>query len=103
MLPIPMTRGDRVYDISLRILMLAVTAALIGAIGVLIWRWNQPPAAPAPVVPVTQVEPRPLPQPRADVAAAGTAQVLVAPNQVYRCESGGRITFTDRPCPTATR
>jgi Domain of unknown function (DUF4124) len=27
----------------------------------------------------------------------------VAPGQVYRCESGGKVTFTDRPCPTATR
>lgn len=103
MSPIPMTRGDRVYDISLRILMLAVTGALIVAVGVLIWRWNQPHAAPAPVVPVTQVEARQPPEPRTEVATAANAQVLVAPGQVYRCQSGGKVTFTDRPCPTATR
>jgi hypothetical protein len=98
-----MTRGDRVYDISLRILMLAVTAALIGAIVVLIWRWNQPHAAAAPAVPVTQVAPPQQPVPRTDVATAANAQVLVAPGQVFRCESGGKVTFTDRPCPTITR
>jgi hypothetical protein len=99
----PMSRADRIYDISLRILMLAITAALVGAVGVLIVRWNQPPADKAPAVPVTQVEPKQQAAPSTQVTTASSSEVLVAPGQVFRCESGGTVTFTDRPCPTTTR
>jgi hypothetical protein len=30
-------------------------------------------------------------------------QVLLAPGQVFKCQNGGKITFTDRPCPTEAR
>jgi len=98
-----MPRGDRVYDLSLRILMLTITAALIGCIALLTWRWSQPPIRENPVVPVTQVAPKSEPVAPVDVTATASNQVLHAPGRVFRCESGGKVTFTDRPCPTATR
>jgi hypothetical protein len=95
-----MPKGDRVFDFSLRILMLAVSAALVGCIAWLAWRWVNPPVGPSPVVPVTQVAPKVEPAPtKGTDTAPGGQQVLLAPGQVFRCESGGRVTFTDRPCP----
>ena len=98
-----MSRGDRLYDISIRVLMLAVSAALIGCIALLAMRWNLPAERPAPVVPVTQVTPKSEPVEQAHLRTANNNQVLLAPGRVFRCESNGRVTFTDRPCPTETR
>ena len=98
-----MSRGDRLFDISVRVLMLAVSAALLGCIALLTWRWNQPPAGSTAVVPVTEVAPKAENVDRATVATVSESQVLLAPGRVYKCEIGGKVTFTDRPCPTATR
>lgn len=99
-----MTPGDRFYDFSLRLLMLALGAALIGCLVWLAWRWSQPPAGNATVVPLTQVAPKVEPVPAKDAANSDAPQqVLLAPGQVFKCQSGGNITFTDRPCPTEAR
>jgi hypothetical protein len=99
-----MTPGDRFYDFSLRLLMLALGAALIGCLVWLAWRWSQPPAGNATVVPVTQVAPKVERVPVKDVAGKDAPQqVLLAPGQVFKCQNGGKVTFTDRPCPTETR
>jgi hypothetical protein len=99
-----MTPGDRFYDFSLRLLMLALGAALIGCLVWLAWRWSHPPAGNATVVPVTQVSPKVEPAPVKDAAGRDTPQqVLLAPGQVFKCQNGGKVTFTDRPCPTETR
>lgn len=91
---------DRGFDLTLRILMLALTAVLIGCIGLLAWRLSHPPVPTGPVVPVTSVTPKAAPEPaRATVIEA--SQVLLAPGSVFRCDSGGTVTFSDRPCPTA--
>lgn len=93
---------DRGFDLTLRILMLALTAILIGCIGLLAWRWSHPPVASGPVVPVTQVAPKAAPA-RASATVIEANQVLLAPGSVFRCDSGGTVTFSDSPCPTAKR
>ena len=99
-----MPKGDRVYDFSLRILMLAISAALIGCVVWMAWRWGQPQASPAAAVPVTQVAPKSEPVPvRESTNPSSGQQVLLAPGQVFKCESGGKITFTDRPCAATPR
>lgn len=95
-------RRDRGFDLTLRIMMLALTAALIGCIGLLAWRWSHPPVSPGSVVPVTAVVPRAAPeQVRSTVVEAN--QVLLAPGSVFRCDNGGTVTFSDSPCPIAKR
>jgi hypothetical protein len=98
-----MPRSDRVYDFSLRILMLALTGVLIGCIALLLWRWVQPAKPRGDVVPVTEVPAKTEPVQRADAALPASSQVLLSPGKVFRCDSGGKVTFTDRPCPTETR
>jgi hypothetical protein len=50
---------------------------------------------------MTQVAPKVEPVAAREAAVApGSQQVLLAPGQVFKCESGGRVTFTDRPCTT---
>lgn len=98
-----MPRSDRVYDFSLRILMIALTAVLIGCIALLLWRWAQPAKPRGEVVPVTEVPAKSEPVQRADAALPASSQVLLSPGKVFRCDIGGKVTFTDRPCPTETR
>lgn len=99
-----MPPADRFYDFSLRLLMLAVGAALIGCVIWLAWRWSLPPAGDTTIVPVTQASPKAEPVPLRDSAGSDAPQqVLLAPGQVFKCESGGKVTFTDRPCPSESR
>lgn len=89
--------SDRVFDLSLRILMAVVVVVLAGSVYLLAQRWTAPAQLPSPVVPLTQVEPAPArAESPADVQAS--AQVLLAPGQVFRCETAGRVTYSDRPC-----
>lgn len=94
---------DRVYDLSLRMLMAAITVVLIGCIGLLSWRWMNPPQHDGALVPVSQIAPKSAPATPVQTTAVAPEQVLLAPGQVFRCTIDGRITFTDRPCPTVTR
>jgi hypothetical protein len=96
-------RRDRGFDLTLRILMLALTAILIGCIGLLAWRWSHPPVAhPARSCPSPRSRPRPPPSAlTATVIEAN--QVLLAPGSVFRCDNGGTVTFSDSPCPAAKR
>ena len=77
----------------------AVVVTLIACIGFLTWRWLSPAPAPSSIVPLTAVSrtahlqlPAPEPVPTA------TAQVLLKPGQMYRCDRNGRVTFSDLPC-----
>ncbi len=94
---------DRVYDLSLRVLMTAITVVLIGCIGLLSWRWMNPPQRDGALVPVSQIAPKSAPTAPVQTTAVAPEQVLLVPGQVFRCTIDGRITFTDRPCPTVTR
>ena len=91
--------AERLYDLSLRVLMAIVIATLIGCVVFLAWRWLNPAPAPSSVVPLTAVERPPAEPARPDeVAPTANAQVLLRPGQMYRCERNGRVTFSDQPC-----
>ncbi len=97
-----MSRSDRYFDLTLRILMLAVAVALLGCVVFLLHRWSKPAVpdtslvqlvhAPAPAVAV------PLPA----RAEAAQAQVLHAPGRIFRCDNNGRVSFSDQPCRSGT-
>lgn len=90
--------SDRVFDLSLRILMAVVVVVLAGCVYLLAQRWTAPAQAPSPVVPLTEVDPAPARAANpSDIQAS--AQVLLSPGQVFRCETAGRVTYSDRPCP----
>jgi hypothetical protein len=91
--------AERVYDLSLRVLMGAVAVTLIACIGFLTWRWLNPTPVPSSMVQLTAVSRTahsqvPMPEP----VQTATAQVLLKPGQMYRCERNGRVTFSDLPC-----
>lgn len=94
---------DRLYDLSLRLLMMAITAVLIGCVGLLAWRWLHPPQRDGGLVPVSEVTPKSTPSAPLQTTSVASEQVLHAPGQVFRCDVNGRITFTDRPCTTVAR
>jgi len=92
---------DRFFDFSLRVLMLAVVAGLIACVAWLTWHWSRPPAPASDEVPVAQTAPKAEPSfARGAEERRDSRQLLMAPGQVFRCESGGTVTFTDRPCTT---
>jgi hypothetical protein len=90
--------SDRAYDLSLRILMTVVLVVLAGCVYLLAQRWAKPVEPPNAVVPLTQADPAPVRAPVPNDAQA-SAQVLLSPGQIFRCDAGGRVTFSDRPCP----
>jgi len=98
----PRTKSDRYFDISLRLLMIAIGLTLAGCIAWLGWR-SQPPTVPADVVPLTELAPKSNPLTAIEAGSSDQRQLLQAPGQVFRCVSGTRVTFTDRPCPTAVQ
>lgn len=99
----PHTKSERHFDISLRLLMVAVGATLAGCIVWLGLRWAQPPTVPADLVPLTELAPRSGSLTAIEAGSSEARQLLLAPGQVFRCVSGNRVTFTDRPCPTTVR
>lgn len=99
----PSPKSDRVYDLTLRLLMLALFAVLLGCIMLLVIRWTSPQAPDSNLVPVSQTTPRTLSATQPAPVSAGPTEVLHAPGQVFRCTIGGRVTFTDRPCPSPER
>ncbi len=101
--PVSLPQNDRVFDLTLRILMVAISVALVGCIGLLAWRWIHPPRTEQPIVAVSAVKPAPAPAVTTRTTATPDSQVLLAPGQVFRCVANGRVTFSDRPCPAVTR
>lgn len=92
-------KTERLDDLSQRLLMAVVIVTLIACIGYLTWRWINPAATPSSLVSVTAVDPPAarLPQ-NAEPAPAVSAEVLLKPGQMYRCERNGRVSFSDQPC-----
>lgn len=92
-------KTERVDEFSLRVLMAVIIVTLIACVAFLTWRWISPVPVPSSLVPLTAVE-RPAatqPQPL-EPAPTASAEVLLKPGQMYRCERNGRVTFSDHPC-----
>ena len=91
--------AERLYDLSLRVLMAVVVATLIACVSFLMWRWLNPLPPPSSLVPMTAIEPPAVAAARPrDPAPTASAEVLVQPGQMYRCERKGRVSFSDQPC-----
>lgn len=89
--------SDRVHELSLRILTTVVGLVLVGCVLLLVQRWTRPAALPADAIPVSTVQAVPVqPAVRAEVPVQ---QVLLVPGRVFRCESGGSVSFSEQPCP----
>jgi hypothetical protein len=92
-------KTDRFVDVTLRILTGVLLLALIGALGLLLYRSLMPQPAEPPPVPVVEVAPKPAPAAPAVAAPAPKGEVLQVPGQVFKCFVNGRATFSDKPCP----
>ena len=91
--------ADRLYDLSLRILMVVVSVGLVASVAFLTYRWLAPPRQiqnEVPVIPVG-VKPAQAATPAAPPAPKG--EVLMNPGQIFKCDVNGRITFSEQPCP----
>jgi len=92
-------RSDRVYDLSLRILMTFVSVALVGSVAFLTYRWLVPEAPADTLVPVMQLKPKSdAGGEKPPAPASAPREVLLNPGQIFKCEVGGRITFSEQPC-----
>lgn len=93
-----MSRSDRYFDLTLRILMLAVAVALLGCVAFLLQRWSRPAAADTSLVQLVQAPSPAVAVPLPARPEATQAQVLHVPGRIFRCENNGRVTFSDQPC-----
>lgn len=93
--------ADRLYDLSLRILMVVVSVGLVGSVAFLTYRWLAPPRPVETDVPVVPVGVKPAPAPAPVGAAPPKVEVLMNPGQIFKCEVNGRITFSEQPCAAA--
>lgn len=94
-----MSRSDRYFDLTLRILMLAVFVTLLGCVTWLMHRWSAPAPDEGALVSVVEapepIVPRTMPQ-RSPIEPV--AQLLHAPGHIFKCERNGRISYSDQPC-----
>jgi len=91
--------GDRLYDLSLRILMVVVSVGLVASVAFLTYRWLAPPRPVQTEVPVVEVGAKPAPAASPAAPAAPKGEVLMNPGQIFKCEANGRVTFSEQPCP----
>lgn len=92
-------RSEYLLDLSLRVLIGLVSAVLLACVFYLTWRWLNPADPYSSQVPVKSVErPTPFPEEKTSAAHEAHAEVLLKPDQMYRCERKGRVTFSDYPC-----
>jgi hypothetical protein len=93
--------GDRLYDLSLRILMVVVSVGLVASVAFLTYRWLAPPHPVQTDVPVVEIGVKTAPVAAPAAPAAPKGEVLMNPGQIFKCEVNGRVTFSEQPCPAA--
>lgn len=90
--------GDRLYDLSLRILMVVVSVGLVASVAFLTYRWLVPPRPPEASVPVVEVGVKPAQAAAPVPVAPPKAEVLMNPGKIFKCEVNGRVIFSEQPC-----
>jgi len=95
------SNADRLYDLSLRILMVVVSVGLVGSVAFLTYRWLAPPKPVETDVPVVEIGVRPAPPAKPVAQPAPKGEVLMNPGRIFKCEVNGRVTFSEQPCATA--
>jgi hypothetical protein len=93
--------ADRLYDLSLRILMVVVSVGLVASVAFLTYRWLAPARPVQTEVPVVEVGVRRTPASTPSAAPAPKGEVLMNPGQIFKCDVNGRITFSEQPCAAA--
>ena len=93
--------ADRLYDLSLRILMVVVSVGLVASVAFLTYRWLAPPKPVQTEVPVVEVGTRPAQTVVPVAVPAPKGEVLMNPGQIFKCDVNGRITFSEQPCANA--
>jgi hypothetical protein len=94
--------ADRLYDLSLRILMVVVSVGLVASVAFLTYRWLAPPRPVQADVPVVEVGVKPAQTVTPSATPAPKGEVLMNPGQIFKCEVNGRITFSEQPCSAAS-
>src|SRR5262245_7271462 len=95
------TSADRLYDLSLRILMVVVSVGLVASVAFLTYRWLAPPRPVQTEVPVVEVGVKPTQAATPAAPPAPKGEVLMNPGQIFKCDVNGRITFSEQPCSAA--
>jgi hypothetical protein len=93
--------ADRLYDLSLRILMVVVSVGLVASVAFLTYRWLAPPRPVQNEVPVVEIGVKPSQSATPVATPAPKGEVLMHPGQIFKCEVNGRITFSEQPCSAA--
>lgn len=96
--PTAVSPGDRLYDLSLRILMGVVSVGLVASVAFLTYRWLVPPRPPELTVPMVEVGVKPTQAAAPAPAAPPQAEVLMNPGKIFKCEVGGRVIFSEQAC-----
>ncbi|HRK56234.1 MAG TPA: hypothetical protein PLQ67_01775 [Burkholderiaceae bacterium] len=90
--------SERVIDWLLQALTVLVLTTLVACVVFLAWRWLGPQNSNTSAVTLTPID-RSVPALAREGAAEPSGdEVLVKPDQMYRCEGGGEVGFSDRPC-----
>jgi len=99
-MPAMFSGSDRLHDFSLRVLTVIVVVAMVASGVLLLYRSLVPrehnvgqPWSTVPVPP-----PAPAPAVAAPAPATAPEKVLMSPEHVFRCDSHGRVSFSDRAC-----
>jgi len=95
------SNADRLYDLSLRILMVVVSVGLVASVAFLTYRWLAPPRPIQIDVPVVEIGIRPAQAATPTAPAAPKGEVLMNPGQIFKCDVNGRVTFSEQPCAAA--
>lgn len=91
--------SDRLYDLSLRILMICISLAVVACVAFLTYRWMLPAQPPVTQVQLMEVQAPRQPQTEpAPLPVSNPSQVLLSPGQIFRCNINGRLSFSDQPC-----
>jgi len=93
--------ADRLYDLSLRILMVVVSVGLVASVAFLTYRWLAPPRPVQIDVPVVEIGAKPTQATTPAASPAPKGEVLMNPGQIFKCDVNGRITFSEQPCTAA--
>ena len=95
------SNADRLYDLSLRILMVVVSVGLVASVAFLTYRWLAPPKPVQTDVPVVEIGAKPTQATTPVASPSPKGEVLMAPGQIFKCDVNGRITFSEQPCTAA--
>lgn len=90
--------SERLFDWLLRGLTIMVILTLVACVAFLAWRWLGRKDTDNSLIPVTEID-RPVPPLTSESTDQSSGdEVLVKPDQMYRCEGQGQVSFSDRPC-----